>query len=246
MKFTIIAVRNFGIYNPCTSPPSMLSYLNTMTCKAAIFDLDGTLLDTLDDIADSCNRVLAQAGFPTHPVPKYKTFVGKGTMHLVKAALPENSRTDNIIKDLESKMKAEYLNHSTEKTKPYPGIIEILTELDARGIIMSILSNKPQDIVEYTVMKLLPHFRFKAVMGANNRFPNKPDPQSTLYIVEQMKTPLEKTTFIGDSDIDILTAKNASITSIAVSWGFRPVDVLTAAGADVIIHKPEELLNFFK
>lgn len=220
-------------------------FTRTMTYTAAIFDLDGTLLNTLEDIADSCNRVLTQAGFPTHPVPAYKDFVGRGIRHLIKVSVPEDSVTDELIEALTAKMNADYSKHCTDKTAPYPGIIETLTELDARGIIMSILSNKPQPMVEQTVRKFLPYSLFKTVMGTTSHFPKKPDPQSTLYIVEQMKTSKQNTVFIGDSEIDILTAQNTGISSITVAWGFRPVDILASTGADIILHDPVEILTFF-
>ncbi|MBN2531702.1 MAG: HAD-IA family hydrolase [Spirochaetales bacterium] len=216
-----------------------------MIYRAAIFDLDGTLLNTLDDIADSCNQVLKAAGFPTHPVPEYKNFVGRGIAYLVKAALPGNSLTDAAMEKLIKEMRAEYSKNCLQKTKPYPGVIETLAELSARAVRISILSNKPQDLVEFMVKELLSQFRFNTIMGVNNRFPCKPDPESTLYLVKQMKSPPEKTVFIGDSDIDILTAKNAGIDSIAVAWGFRPPDVLKSAGAEIIINRPGELLEFF-
>jgi len=216
-----------------------------MNYKAVIFDLDGTLLDTLEDIADSCNIVLEESGFPVHPVSEYKKFVGRGIRHLIKRMLPVSSITDTIIEDVRLRVSTEYLKRLTNKTRPYPGIIKTLSELESKGIIMSVLSNKPQDMVRQTLKELLPQFRFKVVMGKNDRFPHKPDPGSTHYEVCRMNRSAEDTVFVGDSDIDMLTAKNAGLDSIGAGWGFRTIHNLRAAGAVHIVLKPEELLEFF-
>ena len=216
-----------------------------MAYKAAIFDLDGTLLNTIEDIADACNIVLADEGFPTHTVIEYKGFVGNGIRHLLKAALPMDSLTGEAIEVLLEKLELEFSKHLTIKTRPYPGIVKLLTELEVRGVKISILSNKPHDMVKTAVQTLLGQFKFKVVMGTSEKFPHKPYPQSTLYVIEQMGELLDKTVFIGDSEVDVRTAKNAGIDVIGVGWGFRKVEVLALEGAGTIVQKTEELLRYF-
>ena len=156
-----------------------------MKYKAVIFDLDGTLLNTIDDLADSCNIALTHEGFPMHTVREYKGFVGNGIRHLVKLSLPQDSRTDEYIEILLDNLNIEYLKRFANKTKPYPGIISMLAELEARGIKMSILSNKPHEMVLPIVQQLLHQCRFTVILGRLKNFPHKPNPASTLHIIKQ-------------------------------------------------------------
>lgn len=216
-----------------------------MKYKAAIFDLDGTLLDTIDDLADSCNIALEREGFPTHPVTEYKNFVGMGMRHLVKTALPKEASTDEGIESFLENLNSEYLKRLVLKTKPFPGVISLLTELKAREVKMSILSNKPHFMVLPAVEHFFREFPFTVIMGIQEKFSHKPNPESTLSIITQMGESPDRTVFIGDSEVDIRTARNAGIDVIGVGWGFRTIEMLRSEGAATIVEKPEELLEFF-
>lgn len=209
-----------------------------------IFDLDGTLLDTLDDLADSMNRVLSGFGFPTHPVDAYKRFVGDGIEKLAYRVLPGDRRDERTVMDCVREMRRDYGQHWADKTHLYPGIAEMLTALIADGIILAILSNKPDSFTQKVVSAYLERWRFEMVLGAVPEIAKKPDPAGALHIAEHLELPCEKILYIGDTNTDMVTAQRAGMFGIGVLWGFREAAELQASGAKALIAQPMELLNY--
>lgn len=206
---------------------------------AIIFDLDGTLVDTLADIAAAMNHVLEQSGLPTHSVEAYKNFIGMGARVLVHRALPASSDHDED-RYLDA-FRERYVSHLTERSAPYPGIPELLRKLQERGYPMSVLSNKPHEPTQRLVAALFPASVFYTVQGHRTGVALKPEPAEALRLCREMSA--RRCVFVGDSEVDMKTARAASMTAIGVAWGLRPPDALKAAGADVIIEKPEQLLE---
>jgi phosphoglycolate phosphatase len=210
--------------------------------KGIIFDLDGTLLDTLEDLAESMNAVLRKMGFPTHETEKYKYFTGDGMTELVMRSLP----TQNLEKGIENKcidlMKQEYGSRFTYKTKPYDGIKVVLDELSKKEIKLAVLSNKPDNMVKMIVRSFLPDWQFAAVMGQRDGIPKKPHPCSAYEIAKSLGIKPEDFLYIGDTNIDIKTANAAGMFSVGVLWGFRGEAELIESGARAIIKEPRDIL----
>lgn len=214
-----------------------------MTKKAVIFDLDGTLLDTLADIADAANRVLTANGYPKHPEQDYRWFVGDGSAVLIKRALPPDHRdTENVQACLE-RFIADYNQHWHRKTVPYPGIMELLDTLQARQLKLAVVTNKPHRFTGKMIAHYFPKTPFDPIFGLREGIPKKPDPKQTLAAARQMAVAPHDCLFVGDSDVDIETARRAGIRSIGAGWGFRPKSELIDAGADHIIDHPMEILS---
>jgi phosphoglycolate phosphatase len=216
-----------------------------MKYEAVIFDLDGTLLDTIDDLADSMNAVLKALGFPLHDINSYKYFVGTGMRNLARKALPEDSRSDGMIDSCVDAMYREYEKRWDNKTRPYGGIPEMLDSLAGLGVRMAVLSNKPHKFTLKVIKKLLPNWSFECVFGERTGVPKKPDPASALEIASIMGISVEKFLYVGDTAIDMETARAAGMYPVGVKWGFRKEEELLAAGAKEIIEKPQELIRFF-
>lgn len=216
-----------------------------MKYSAVIFDLDGTLLDTIEDLADSMNLVLQKHGFPPHDVESYKIFVGDGLRNLVLKAIPDNIVDEAIIESCVASMSKEYGSRWNVKTRPYDGIPELLNTLESMGIKTAILSNKPHSITEMVVAELLPQWSFEVVYGERPSVPRKPDPAAALEISSILGVSSESCLYLGDSGIDMETANAAGMYAVGVLWGFRKADELLAAGAKKLIGKPAELLEFF-
>jgi phosphoglycolate phosphatase len=213
-----------------------------MTIQAVIFDLDGTLLDTLADIADAANRVLAASGYPEHPEHAYRWFVGDGSAMLIKRALPPDCRdTENISACLECFI-ADYHQHWHHKTAPYPGIVELLGTLQERQLKMAVVTNKPHLFAGKTVAHYFPRTSFDPIFGQREGIPKKPDPTQALAAARHMQVAPHDCLFVGDSAVDIETARRAGMPSIGAGWGFRPKSELIDAGADHIIDHPMEVL----
>ena len=213
--------------------------------KAVLFDLDGTLLDTLEDLADSMNAALSGLGFPLHPVSSYKDFVGEGVEFLAYSALPEKNRNEATLAECIKRMRQEYGLRWDHKTKPYSGIPELLTELEKRGIRKAILSNKPDDFTKKVAGKFLKDWSFETVLGSQTNFPKKPDPVAALSIAESMKFQPMEFLYLGDTKIDMLTAVAAGMFPVGALWGFRSRQELAESGGKKLIQKPQELLEFF-
>jgi phosphoglycolate phosphatase len=211
----------------------------------AIFDLDGTLVDTLDDIADAMNTILMECQYPTHPAWDYKFLVGEGIYELSRRVLPPEANTDENINKFVQRFRELYNENWHAKSKPYSGVVELLQIMSDRGIQLAVLSNKPDSFCKKIVQWFFPNIPFKIVQGEIIGQPTKPDPFLALQIKESMGLESAEIAFIGDSGIDMQTAVNSGMTAFGVSWGFRPVRELVEQGAQHIIHTPAELLPSF-
>ena len=213
--------------------------------KAILFDLDGTLLDTLDDLADSMNQALSQLGFTTHPVKAYKYFVGDGAEIMAKRALPQNHREPPTIEKCITIMKQKYNERWTVNTKPYLGITDLLDSLQAHNFPMAILSNKPDDFTQKMTAELLADYQFRIVRGARNGVPAKPNPDAALQIADQIRISPSQFMYLGDTDTDMKTATAAGMFPAGALWGFRTAEELKANGAAILVEQPIEVLDFF-
>lgn len=211
--------------------------------QAVLFDLDGTLLDTLADVANATNAALVRLGFPTHQRDAYRYLLGGGMETLVRRALPEGSHDEEIIKKCHDAIIAEYDVRWAENTRPYPGIPELLAELDRRGIAKAVFSNKPDAFTKKTVEKLLPDFRFEIVSGAVPDVPVKPDPAGAIRIARELGIPPGRFIYLGDTDTDMQTAAAAGMFPAGALWGFRTAEELAANGAQALLEAPLDLLN---
>ncbi len=214
-----------------------------MRIELAIFDLDGTLLDTVGDLAAACNRMLALRGLPEHTYDDYCRFVGNGILRLVERALPEELRTPEYVAAARADFIRFYLGAIDRYTKPYAGIPELLAELARRGVRLAVASNKFQQGTEQLVRRFFPEIPFVAVFGQRAGVPLKPDPAVVSEILARTGVPRQRVLYVGDSGIDMQTARAAGVRSAGVTWGFRPREELRQAGADVLVDRSEELLG---
>lgn len=209
-----------------------------------IFDLDGTIVDTITDLATACNYALEEAGLPTHHVSTYQFYVGNGVTKLIERALPTDIVTPELVASVRSKFMEYYDQHGTDASKPYYGIPELLTRLKEMDVKMAVASNKYQNAVEHIVTTLFPDIPWVAIEGQKTGVNVKPDPSIIFEILTKCPTPKQQVMLVGDSAVDIETARRACINSVGVTWGFRPESELIAAGADHIIQSPNQLLQF--
>jgi phosphoglycolate phosphatase len=214
-----------------------------MTIQAVIFDLDGTLLDTLADIADAVNRVLTANGYPQHPVEAYRWFVGDGSAMLVKRALPPNDRNAEKVHDCLERFIADYNQNWHRNTAPYQGIIDLLVRLQARQLKLAVVTNKPHRFTGKMMAHYFPKTPFDPILGQREGVPKKPDPAQALAAAQQMQAAPRDCLFVGDSGVDIETARRAGMGAIGAGWGFRPPSELRDAGADHIIDHPMDVLS---
>jgi phosphoglycolate phosphatase len=213
--------------------------------RAAVFDMDGTLLDTLDDLADCMNRVLERHGQAPHRTDAYRYFVGDGLENLVRRSLPDEVRTDELIAALKEAMRQEYAEHWADKTRPYDGIPELLSALKERGIRLAILSNKPHAFTRQIAAHYFPEGLFEDVRGAQEGAPRKPDPAAALGIAAAMGLAPETFLYLGDTNTDMRTGRSAGMFTVGVLWGFRTRDELVENGAQELVTDPDEVLRFF-
>ena len=212
--------------------------------RAFIFDLDGTLVDSLEDIGQACNDVLAEHGYPVHPMHKYRFYVGRGFHKLIGDALPEGEAaklSSDRLNALITEARARYGQNMCVRTKPYGGVTEALHELAADGHALAVLSNKPDDLTVELVHRYFPDVPFALVRGGKEGVPLKPEPDAPLDMLRHLKFSPESSFYVGDSNVDIFTARNAGMISVGVAWGFRGADELRAAQADHIIDTPQAL-----
>lgn len=206
-----------------------------------IFDLDGTILDTLEDLADATNWVCARHGWPAHELEAYKRFVGNGAGKLLERVTPpEVELTQELRRTLMAEFSERYTAHSSDKTHAYDGMPQALSRLKAAGVRMAVLTNKPHEAARPVVERYYPGV-FDAVQGAVVGVPLKPDPTTLLALMEKLGAARDETLFVGDSSVDIRTAKNGGLTACGVLWGFRTRAELEAEGADYIVERAEEL-----
>ena len=216
-----------------------------MPCKACIFDLDGTLLDTLADLALACNTIMARHGWPAHETEKYRLFVGNGFARLMERVVPASvlpTLAPEELNALVREAKDFYAAHLWEQTMPYEGIPDALQDLAARGIRLGLLSNKPDSETQLLARHFFPD-RFDAVAGSRPGVPLKPDPAALYAMLATLSVSPDETVYVGDSNVDMQTARNAGIFSVGVAWGFRGAEELPQAGAGRIISRPAELLD---
>ena len=212
----------------------------TVNVKAVIWDLDGTLLNTLEDLAASTNAALVSCSMPTHTVDEVRMFVGNGIGKLMERAVPQG-RENPLFQKAYDAFVAHYGAHSRDHTKPYDGVMELLDALSAKGVKLAIVSNK----IDFAVKELSRDYfpgRMQVAVGDDPSRRRKPAPDSVLEAMRQMGVTREETVYVGDSDVDVETARNAGVTCCAVSWGFRSVQCLKDAGATHIAATPKELL----
>ncbi|MBQ3914609.1 MAG: HAD family hydrolase [Paludibacteraceae bacterium] len=207
-----------------------------------IFDLDGTLLNTIDDLGYACNYALAQTGFPTHPIEAYPAMVGNGISNLIRRALPEAERNDETVARLREFFVPYYNEHNCDQTRPYDGIPQLLSTLRAKGHTLAVASNKYQAATEKIVRHFFPD-TFDCILGERDGIPRKPDPQIVADILSAVASKASLPLYIGDSLVDRDTALNARVPFVACSWGFVPRERLIEAGVTTLIDRPEELLS---
>lgn len=212
-----------------------------------IFDLDGTLLNTIDDLGYACNYALEQTGYPTFPIEEYPAKVGNGINNLIRRALPETERTEENILRVRAHFVPYYNAHNCDFTRPYKGIPELLATLKAQGHLLAVASNKYQAATEKIVEHFFPGL-FDVVFGEREGIERKPNPQIVYDIVSKL-SPLNakcSSLYIGDSLVDRDTAQNAHVPFVACSWGFVPREILLREGVTRIIDSPEEVINELK
>nr|WP_315148846.1 HAD family hydrolase [uncultured Flavobacterium sp.] len=219
-----------------------------MKFKGVIFDLDGTLVNSLEDITHAMNKVLQDLNYPTHNYEKYQYFVGSGLRNLVSKSLPENQNNETQIESCYQLMLEVYRNNCTNNTKPYEGIMELLDYLISHNAKLGTFSNKSDELTKKIVASLFPDY-FNAVVGLSTEALKKPNPSGALDISKNWGLDPKEIIFVGDSGIDMQTATNAKMHAIGVLWGYRPEEELIANGAKHIIKHPSDLiqiLNTFK
>ncbi|HEX9896232.1 MAG TPA: HAD family hydrolase [Dehalococcoidales bacterium] len=214
-----------------------------MSFRAVLFDLDGTLLDTLADIAESTNTALIRLGFRPHKVDAYRYFIGDGREALAYRALPEGHRDPTTVAKVVTLINTEYDFHWADNTHPYPGIADLLDSLSMRDIKMTVLSNKAHRFTEMMVSSMLARWHFDMIVGASPEVPKKPDPTTAILIANQVGIPPSEFIYLGDSDIDMKTAVAAGMYPVGALWGFRSANELLSGGALALVKEPGELLR---
>lgn len=209
--------------------------------KAVVFDLDGTLVNSLRDLAESVNRALSQHGLPGHAVEDYRWMVGEGIRMLVQRALPPERQ--DLLEVVLAAQREYYRSHICDYSAPYPGIPELIKDLRDKPLQLGVLSNKTDALVKSVVEQLLPDHPFAVVRGACEGGPLKPDPSSLLEILSQWQVTAQETLYVGDSAIDMQTATRAGAYAVGVTWGFRPREELLSNGSQTLIDRPGDFLS---
>ena len=212
--------------------------------KLVIFDLDGTLLDTIADLAESANHALKQLGYPTRDVEKIRTFVGNGVNKLLFRALPDEEKTEENMMRMRTHFVPYYDAHNADLSAPYPGIVALLEELQAKGLRMAVASNKYQEATVKLVKHYFPMIDFVEILGQREGINVKPDPTIVFDILKKAGVSKEETLYVGDSGVDMQTAINAGVDAIGVTWGFRPRTELEDFHPMGLIDQAKELLGF--
>lgn len=215
-----------------------------MQYKAVIFDLDGTLVDSLADLSDSVNLMLESYGFPTHEMEQYRYFVGNGSKKLMERTLPrDKAASAEFVEEALVKYKAIYKERLLEKTRPYNGVRELLAELKSRGIPLAVCTNKHNDAALTIVKILFAPGTFEEVLGDRPGFPKKPNPATPLEIASHLGVKPDEVAYLGDTSVDMETAVHAGFLPVGVLWGFRPEEELVKSGAKILLKAPLELLE---
>lgn len=216
-----------------------------MKFKGIIFDLDGTLVNSLEDISDAMNSVLQNLNYPTHSYDSYQYFIGSGLRNLVSKALPTTHNDDKHIDHCYQLMIEEYSINCTRKTKPYEGITELLNHLVANNLKLSVFSNKSDELTKKITNKLFPDY-FDPIVGLTVEALKKPNPSEAIEISKKLGFNTDEIIFIGDSGIDMQTATNANMHAVGVSWGYRPENELIAQGAKHVVNHPLDLIQILQ
>lgn len=214
-----------------------------MKYQAVVFDLDGTLLDTIDDLADSMNAVLTARELPTHPVERYKTYVGDGVVALVRRALPAGYTDSHDLDEVVAEMRESYAARWDKKSVPYDGVDAMLAELTHRGLKRAVLSNKPHDFTQLCVDRLLDGHAFDMVVGVSDAVPPKPEILGARHICKELGLSPEQCLYLGDTDTDMKTGKAAGMFTVGCTWGFRTAEELRDNGADALVDRPGDVLR---
>lgn len=217
-----------------------------MRIQLVIFDLDGTLLDTVADLANATNQALEQCGFPTHSIDAFYKYVGNGINKLFARALPPASNNEENVQRIRSLFIPFYNLHNADCSRPYPGIEELLYQLQMCGVRIAVASNKYHEATVDLVKRFFPNIKFSMVLGQRENVPVKPAPDIVCEILRETEVSREHTLYVGDSGVDMQTAQNAGVESVGVSWGFRDENELREHGAMHIIHSPSEILKLLK
>ncbi len=209
-----------------------------------IFDLDGTLLNTLDDLTDSVNYALSSLGYPVRTADEVRMMVGNSVIYLIEKALPENTEKEQFDRCL-SIFEEHYNKNMRNKTAPYGGIEQMLTDVKAAGYKLAVVSNKPDVFTKKLVEELFGEY-IPLAIGRSDTIPRKPAPDMVLYAMNQLGSESETTVYVGDSEVDVITSKNAGVPCIGCLWGFRDRATLEREGADYLISSPSELIETIK
>ena len=214
-----------------------------MKYQLAIFDLDGTLLDTLEDLADSANYIMSSFGHPERTISEIRNFVGNGIRKLIERSAPKDTPVEEIDQMFEQ-FKVYYGEHCADKTKPYDGIIELLQKLRKQGVKLAVVSNKADYAVKALCEQYFPKY-FDEAVGEREGIARKPAPDTVKEVLKNLQMDKSQAVYIGDSEVDVQTARNAGMDCIAVDWGFRDISVLKEAGAEIIVSTPAEIDYYF-
>jgi len=212
-----------------------------MDFKAVLFDLDGTLVNTLDDLADSVNQALDRMSLPRHPVDSFRLKVGDGARTMIARSLPADRQ--DLLDTVLQMQQAYYAEHLIDKSRPYPGIERMLGDLRARGLRLAVLSNKPDHLTRLVVERLFHRSAFDQVVGHRDGTALKPDPAAALAVAERFGLPAGQVAYVGDTAVDMRTATAAGMFAVGVTWGFRDRDELRRNGSSVIIDHPNQLID---
>jgi phosphoglycolate phosphatase len=213
-----------------------------MRFDGVLFDLDGTLLATLQDLGDSVNRVLAARGWPTHSLEAYRYFVGEGASTLIERAMPEEHRDAASVRGTLAAYRADYEHNWNNTTKPYDGIPDMLAEMRRRGLVLGVLSNKPHAMTVRCIESYFPDVPFPALLGQRDEVAKKPDPAGAYEAARLMGVASARVLYVGDTGTDMQTARAAGMFALGVTWGFRPAAELLENGAQALAHHPREVI----
>lgn len=217
-----------------------------MEYEAVVFDLDGTLLNTLDDIANVVNQILAERGHAQHPLDAYRGFLGHGVNRLLANALPSECQDDQYVEGCVLEFFEKYSLSSCDTSEAYSGVPELLRALESMGVRLAILSNKPHELTVHCVAELLGDWNFEIVYGHRKGSERKPSPESLNEIVQLLSLSEDKILFVGDTVVDVQTAIRAKVHPVGVAWGYQGEKFLVEAGAAKILQHPLDLLEYWK
>lgn len=212
--------------------------------KLVVFDLDGTLVDSIVDLGNAVNFALKNHNLPLHPMSDYYTFVGNGMEDLVRRSMGSVGSDNELYLKVRKDFNEHYNTHSNDNTIAYEGISELLEALKCRGIKTAVLTNKAQEYVGDILKKCFPNFTFDLYYGQRQGVERKPHPQAFEMLLKELKVSKEDCLYIGDSEVDVKTAFNAGVELVAVTWGYRSVEIIKEAGAEIIVDTPKEILNY--